>query len=87
MIQISNPPVFGIDMLISVPFLCAWLQADSVGCLLLALLLCFALLASPEGLQQQAHCWLLGTVARAPLMLQPLLLLCPPARYAYRQCR
>ena len=63
------------------------LQADSLVCLLLALLLSAVLMASPEGLRQQAHCWLLRTVARAPLMLQPLLLLCPPARNAYRQCR
>lgn len=56
-------------------------------CLALVLLLCTVASLSPEELRRPLHLWLLSTVARAPLILQPVLLLCPSARYAYRRCR
>lgn len=62
-------------------------QLDIVAYAFLAMLFCMLLSLAPVPLRQQLHLWLLTMVARAPLMLQPLLLLCPPARKAYRQCR
>lgn len=62
-------------------------QLDTMVCLALVLLLCTVASLSPEELRRPLHLWLLSTVARAPLILQPVLLLCPSARYAYRRCR
>ncbi|KAL4451665.1 hypothetical protein ABPG75_007327 [Micractinium tetrahymenae] len=56
---------------------------DSLLPLLVSLLCCGLLGAAPTTLRQQIHLRLLSTVARAPLMLQPLLLLCQPARRMY----
>lgn len=62
-------------------------QADLLLCALVAVLCCGVLSASPIVVRQHMHLWLLAAVARAPLMLQPLLLLCHPARRVYLRCR
>lgn len=62
-------------------------KLDSFVCAFLVFLLCATLSLAPPSVRQQTHLWLLTTVGRAPLMLQPLLLLCQPARAAYRRCR
>jgi hypothetical protein len=62
-------------------------KLDTTVCLALVLLLCAVSSMAPEELRRPLHLWLLTTVARAPLMLQPVLLLCAPARAAYRRCR
>ena len=54
---------------------------------MVVLLLCAVASMSPDEMRRPLHLWLLTTVARAPLMLQPVLLLCLPARAAYRRCR
>ncbi len=64
-----------------------FLQLDTGVCLGLVLLLCTMASLAPEELRRPMHLWLLTTVARAPLLLQPVLLLCPPVRAAYRRCR
>lgn len=63
------------------------LQADSLMFVLSILLCCGLLSASPVAVRHQMHLWLLSAVARAPLLLQPLLLLCQPARRMYMRCR
>lgn len=63
------------------------LQLDVAVCALVALLCCLLITAAPTVTRQHLHLWLFTTMARGPLMLQPLLLLCPPARAAIRQCR
>lgn len=62
-------------------------KLDTTVCLMVVLLLCAVASMSPNEMRRPLHLWLLTTVARAPLMLQPVLLLCPPARAAYRRCR
>ena len=53
----------------------------------LAVILCAALASTPAPVRRQLHTCLRGTVARAPLMLQPLILLFPQVSPSRRQCR
>lgn len=58
---------------------------DAAVYALLAALLYALVVAAPAPARQRMHSWLLSTVGRAPLIFQPMVLLCTPVQSMYRK--